>query len=115
MGEAILSLPSAINGAATSQPRANEVPRPEGWQDVLAELRAIRRAIERHQSEAISAKDAAALLGIGESTFWRMHAAGKVPRPVKLAGSVRWRRRELLGWLQAGAPSRAEWEARRKA
>jgi hypothetical protein len=59
MREAVLPLPSA-NGTAASHAEVADAPRPEGWEAVLSELRAIRRAIERDQSEAISAKDAAA-------------------------------------------------------
>jgi len=57
----------------------------------------------------LTARDAAALLKIGKSTFLRLHAAGKVPQPVRFGRSVRWRRAEIEAWVAAGAPSRDKW------
>jgi predicted DNA-binding transcriptional regulator AlpA len=73
-------------------------------------LKAIRKALEHSLSEAISAKDAATLCSIGLASWHRLNAAKLIPRPVRLASSVRWLRSELLAWLQAGAPDRARWE-----
>lgn len=74
----------------------------------------------RHPSEAatgvaaeaplvLDAREAARLLGISRSTFLKLHAAGKVPMPVRFGRAVRWRREEMNEWLAAGAPSRARW------
>jgi predicted DNA-binding transcriptional regulator AlpA len=41
----------------------------------------------------------------------RDNAAGRLPRPVKLGRSVRWRRDEVVRWIEVGCPSRREWEA----
>ena len=57
----------------------------------------------------ISAREAAALLGIGRRTFYRLHSSGRVPLPVRLGGVVRWRLEELQRWTQAGCPSRGKW------
>lgn len=35
---------------------------------------------------------------------------GRIPRPLYLGGSKRWRRREILTWVRAGCPDRATWE-----
>ena len=61
-------------------------------------------------AELLAAPDAARLCSLGRSTWLRLSAAGKVPAPVRLGGSVRWRRRELLAWIAAGAPPRVRWE-----
>lgn len=60
-------------------------------------------------------KDAAAFLGIGGSTLDRLNAAGLVPAPIKLAGSVCWSRDELAEFCRRGCPPRAEWSATWKA
>jgi predicted DNA-binding transcriptional regulator AlpA len=57
-------------------------------------------------------KDAAAFLGIGGSTLDRLTAAGLVPAPIKLAGSVCWSRGELAEFCRHGCPPRTEWAAR---
>jgi len=35
---------------------------------------------------------------------------GKLPRPLKIGGAVRWRLDEIRAWLAAGCPNRQEWE-----
>lgn len=60
---------------------------------------------------ALSAKETALLLGISQRHLWAMHSAGRVPEPIRLGRSVRWRRDELRAWLDAGAPVRDRWEA----
>jgi excisionase family DNA binding protein len=59
---------------------------------------------------ALESGEAAALLGISRSHFWKLHSAGQVPAPVRFGRATRWSRRELELWLQAGAPSRERWE-----
>jgi prophage regulatory protein len=57
----------------------------------------------------LSARDLAALLRLGLRTIRSMDAAGKLPAPVRVGGSVRWRLDELRAWLDAGAPDRETW------
>ncbi|MBE7462976.1 MAG: AlpA family phage regulatory protein [Planctomycetes bacterium] len=58
----------------------------------------------------LGAKTAAELVGVSESTFWKLHSQGRIPNPMRLGGRVvRWRRCELSAWVRAGCPSRANW------
>lgn len=59
----------------------------------------------------LSAVEAARLLRISERHFYKLHASGRVPRPVRFGRAVRWRADELREWVAAGAPPRARWEA----
>lgn len=59
-------------------------------------------------------RDAASLCGISPSTWDRLVRAGRTPAPLRLGGAVVWRVGELAEWVQAGCPSRAEWESRQK-
>ena len=53
----------------------------------------------------IDARDLARLLTVSPATIWRMRAAGRLPAPIRLTGStLRWRRSEVLAWLDAGCP-----------
>ena len=61
-------------------------------------------------SEALSGREAAALLGVSERTWERLSSQGKTPLPVRLGRSVRWRRQDVMAWLTAGCPSRDIWE-----
>ncbi len=59
---------------------------------------------------AISAEEAAKLLGISKRHFASLHAQGRIPRPINLGRSVRWSLPELRDWIDAGAPERSRWE-----
>ena len=54
----------------------------------------------------------AALLGRSVPSLERDQAAGRLPAPVRLGGSRKWRRADIDGWVTAGCPPRAEWDAR---
>lgn len=60
---------------------------------------------------ALSAMDAARLLGISRAQFWKLHSAGKLPLPIYLGSKApRWRLEELREWLAAGATDRQSWQ-----
>ena len=61
-------------------------------------------------SIAISAKELATLLGVSLRQIWRLNATAKLPKPVRLGGSVRWLREEIAAFLKAGCPDRQIWE-----
>jgi prophage regulatory protein len=52
----------------------------------------------------LSAEKVAELLDISVRTLWRLRATGKLPLPVRLGGSVRWRAEEIAVWIQQGCP-----------
>ena len=63
----------------------------------------------------VDARRLAKLLDAGVRTVRTWDAAGKLPSPIRLGGKVVWRVDEIRDWLAAGAPRRAEWQARRAA
>jgi predicted DNA-binding transcriptional regulator AlpA len=62
---------------------------------------------------AISARQLSQMLSVSLRQCWRLNAAGKLPRPVRLGGSVRWSRQEILDWFSQQCPDRRMWEARK--
>ena len=58
----------------------------------------------------LSADDAARLCRVSKRTWRRLDAAGKVPQAVRLGGRKLWRRQEVLDFVRAGCPGRAEWD-----
>jgi len=62
---------------------------------------------------AVSARQLAVMLGVSLRQVWRLNASGMLPRPIRLGGSVRWNRREILDWFKSGCPDRRTWEARK--
>jgi excisionase family DNA binding protein len=65
------------------------------------------------ESLLVTAKEAAALCSVSERTWRIWHSAGRIPRPVQIGRTVRWRRDEISAWIAAGCTRRADWEVRR--
>lgn len=57
----------------------------------------------------LPASQAAKMVGIGTSTFWRHLSAGLLPDPVRLGGRTLWRLDELQAWVIAGCPKQSDW------
>jgi excisionase family DNA binding protein len=68
---------------------------------------------ERPAVEALLLADkaAAAMAGVSRATWHRLRAAGKLPPAVRLGRAVRWRRDELVAWIEAGCPDGRTWAA----
>lgn len=63
----------------------------------------------------VDANGVALLLDCGVRTVRTRDTDGTLPAPLRIGGRVVWRTAELRAWLNAGAPDRAEWEARKAA
>jgi predicted DNA-binding transcriptional regulator AlpA len=63
----------------------------------------------------VSASDLTVLLKLSLRTIRSMDRAGRLPKPIRLGGSIRWRRDEICSWIDSGCPPREVWEARRAA
>lgn len=58
-------------------------------------------------AELLDVRAVAALLGACSTRHvFRLADAGRMPKPIKLGGLVRWRRAEVLEWIAAGCPNR---------
>ena len=58
----------------------------------------------------IGVNEAANILDIGRSKLYEMHSSGRLgPMPIRLGRSLKWRRSEMLAWIEAGCPSRERW------
>ena len=63
-------------------------------------------------TQLLSAKSLGQMLSISKRQVFRLHVAGKIPKPLKIGGSVRWDlENDIKPWLAAGAPDRKTWEA----
>jgi len=64
----------------------------------------MKTMIERRELPVLRAKDAAAFLGIGLSTFWRWVQEGRIAKGVHLsARATVWRRTDLEQFLEQAA------------
>ena len=64
---------------------------------------------------AISGRELSQILGISLRQCWRLNAAGRLPRPIRLGGSVRWNHAEIRQWFETGCPDRTTWDAMKEA
>lgn len=63
--------------------------------------------------QLLTAKDAALLCRLSKRSWFRLHSCGKVPAPVRIGGSVRWRKSDIELWLSMDCPDRKEFQARK--
>lgn len=61
-------------------------------------------------SQLLTAERVAEWLQISTRSVWRLLSSGKLLRPVRLGGNVRWRASELKRWIEAGCPAMKEWD-----
>jgi len=61
--------------------------------------------------QLLSAKTLGRQLSVSKGQVFRLHACGKIPRALRIGGSVRWVASEIEAWLSEGAPDLKTWEA----
>lgn len=61
--------------------------------------------------ELLNVKDVAARLRISPRQVWKLLASGRIPAPLRLSRSVRWRMDLIDRWVELGCPSRERFEA----
>lgn len=63
----------------------------------------------------LSAKALGEMLSLSKRQIFRLNSCGKIPKPIRIGGSVRWAESTILAWLKAGAPDRKTFEALQEA
>ena len=53
-------------------------------------------------AELLNVGAVATLLGCSKRHIYRLSDAGRMPRPLKVGALVRWRRVDVLGWIENG-------------
>lgn len=56
--------------------------------------------------QLITAEELAKLMQVSERTLWRLLSGGKLPKPVRIGRSTRWRLAEVNDWIERGCPHR---------
>lgn len=59
----------------------------------------------------INTKELAKMLSVSVRHIERQDSAGRIPRPIRIGRSKRWRTDEITAWLEAGCPDRVTWES----
>lgn len=60
---------------------------------------------ERAPAELLDVRAVAAMLDCSPRHVYRLADAGRMPKPRRLGQLVRWSRRELEQWIDAGCPA----------
>lgn len=60
--------------------------------------------------ELLNVKDVAARLRISRRQVWKLLSSGRIPAPVRLSRSVRWRADDIDQWIRLGCPNREKFE-----
>ena len=61
--------------------------------------------------QLIRVKELAKILSVSERTVHRYNSSGKIPAPLHIGGSLRFRDFEIDAWIDADCPDRQAWEA----
>ena len=65
--------------------------------------------------QLLSAKALGQKLSLSKRQIFRLNSCGKVPKPIRIGGSIRWSEQSISEWLAAGAPDRKTFEAMQQA
>lgn len=68
---------------------------------------------KENSNQLLSAKQLGALLVLSRRQISRLDACGKIPKPLKIGGSLRWRQSDIELWQSMDCPDRREFEVRR--
>jgi len=55
----------------------------------------------------VTARQLAVMLQVSRRTLWRLRSTGKIPKPMRVGGIVRWKLDDILEWMAAGCPKMA--------
>lgn len=64
------------------------------------------------QALMLTVHDAAALLACSPRTVYRLVDTGRIPRPIRLGGMIRWPREPFERWIADGCPAPTKEESR---
>ncbi len=61
------------------------------------------------EAKLLTARQVGKVLQCGESTVRERDRKGLLPQPIRVGGSLQWRRDELKAWIEADCPPREVW------
>ena len=56
-------------------------------------------------SALLDAREAARLCRVSLPMLYKLNASGRMPCPIKIGSLMRWKRKEILTWIDAGCPA----------
>ena len=65
--------------------------------------------------QLLTAKQLGGLLSLSKRQIFRLNSCGKIPSPLRIAGSVRWVNSTIEIWIAMGCPDRKTFETLKQA
>lgn len=65
------------------------------------------------KDKLLSVKVVAQILSLSSRSVHRLNTSGRIPKPVKINGAVRWRKSDIEQWMLWVCPDRKTFEARK--
>lgn len=62
------------------------------------------KTMESLTPELLTTSEVAKLVNAGHRSVWRWSRNGAMPSPVRMGSAVRFRRAEIMAWIEAGCP-----------
>ena len=81
--------------------------------NLYLETRKMKDKNENNNIQLLSAKELAGKLLLSARTVWRLRSAHKLPKPVCVGGSIRWRLSDIQRWLRLDCPDQRTFDATR--
>jgi len=69
----------------------------------------------QNSEQLLSTREVADILGLSPRTVHRLNSTGKIIKPLRISGSVRYARTELMSWIKAEMPDRKTWKMMKEA
>lgn len=73
-----------------------------------------QKQITNSNCQLMTAKQLGLLLALSKRQVFRLNACGKIPKPLKIAGAVRWDLQTISEWISMDCPDRATFDARKR-
>ena len=64
-------------------------------------MMAIKPEREKVEPELLTVEQVAQLTTLGVRTIWSLVSEGSFPRPVKIGRATRWRRSQIMAWVDS--------------
>lgn len=64
------------------------------------------------EAQLLTSKQVGLLLALSQRQIFRLNSCGKIPKPLKISGAVRWRLSDISRWQELACPDRREYETR---
>jgi predicted DNA-binding transcriptional regulator AlpA len=75
--------------------------------------------MEKHSNQnqqlCTGAKGFGLMVNLSKRQIFRLNSTGKIPAPIKIGGSVRWKISDIEQWIIWGCPNRQDFNARMEA